>query len=73
MTKTAVRRGRPLSKSQQRDISWALQQKPGEFAHGISVHGVQIIYRHEGRRKVETHREQLGERKVRGSDAGDKK
>ncbi|MDC0526007.1 hypothetical protein OAO87_03315 [bacterium] len=69
MTNTADRRGRPLSKSQRRDISWALQQKPGVFAHGINVHGVKIIYRHEGRRKVDTHDEQSEQRKMRETGA----
>jgi hypothetical protein len=63
--KTADRRGRALSKSQRGDISWALQQNPGIFAHGITVHGVYINYRHEGRREVDTHGEKPGQRKMR--------
>ena len=61
-TKTAGRRGRPLSKSQRRDLSWAMKQKTGEFAHGINLHGVQIIYRHEGRRTTVDTREQSEQR-----------
>ena len=34
---------------------WALQQNPGVFAHGMTVHGVYINYRHEGRRDVESY------------------
>ena len=41
--------GRQLSKSERRDVRWALEQAPAGNAHAIDIHGVYVVYGHRGR------------------------
>ena len=43
------RGGRPLGAGERRDVRWALTLQPDTHTHAVDVHGVYVVYRHEGR------------------------
>ena len=52
-TNMSRRRGRQLSKSERRDVRWALEQAPAGNVRAMDVHGVYVVYNHHSH-KIET-------------------
>ena len=45
-TSMSRRRGRQLSKSERRDVRWALEQAPNGNVRAVDVHGVYVVFNH---------------------------